>query len=171
VIISSPRFEQGNVVAAARRLASYWKHRKETFGDRAFLPLDLSGQGALTVEDVRTLQTGYLLNCPRDENKRSVLYYDRSKRPQDDKASARILFFALHSTMPNEESQTGGFVLLMNLSNMFSSDINISKVQFASCLIQDAMAIRVARIHLVYRPPGGRCQQSFREASKFDLLS
>jgi Divergent CRAL/TRIO domain len=149
-------------------------HRREVFGNnRAFLPMNLSGQGALTEDDVKTLQTGYLLNCPDDENKSSVLYYDRSKRPQDDKASARILFFALQSTMANEASQKDGFVLLMNLSNVFSSDINISKVQFASRLIQEAMPIRVKRIHLVCRPPGGRHQQSStRETSKcIDLQS
>jgi CRAL/TRIO domain len=132
--------------------------------------MNLSGNGALTQDDVETLQTGYLLNCPCDhENNSSVLYYDRSKRPQNDKASARILFFALQSTMANAASQKDGFVLLVNLSNVFSSDFNIAKVRFASSLLQVAMPIRVKRIHLVCRPPGGRDgeESSFRETSKF----
>jgi hypothetical protein len=43
------RFEQYNAWAAASRLAKYWDERKEFFGDRAFLPMNLTGKSILDV--------------------------------------------------------------------------------------------------------------------------
>jgi hypothetical protein len=120
--------------------------------------MDLSGQNAMSADDVKTLETGYLLNLPRDEKKRTVLYYDRSKRPHEDKASPRILFFALQSAMQNEaELQTDGFILLINVSNPFASSFNNSKIQLASSLIKHSMACTVKKVHLICHQPRGQC--------------
>jgi hypothetical protein len=77
-------FHPNDPLAAARRLANYWKKRKEIFQERVFLPINLSGNGALTVDDVRILRTGYTLNLPRDRYGRTVLYMDNSKKHQED---------------------------------------------------------------------------------------
>eukprot|EP00523_Entomoneis_sp_CCMP467_P005925 CAMPEP_0168733240 /NCGR_PEP_ID=MMETSP0724-20121128/8191_1 /TAXON_ID=265536 /ORGANISM="Amphiprora sp., Strain CCMP467" /LENGTH=883 /DNA_ID=CAMNT_0008780297 /DNA_START=40 /DNA_END=2691 /DNA_ORIENTATION=- len=49
-----------NVVAAAHRLCRYWTERLQAFGpDRAFLPLDLTGDGALNETDILSLHAGF----------------------------------------------------------------------------------------------------------------
>ena len=45
--------------SAADRLARYWKHRKETFGDRWLLPLAQSAYGALLPIDLELMRPGY----------------------------------------------------------------------------------------------------------------
>src|SRR3569832_2201312 len=38
--------------SAARRLCDHWRIRRDWFGERAFLPMTISGEGALTKDDV-----------------------------------------------------------------------------------------------------------------------
>jgi hypothetical protein len=51
------RFYEWDATAAARRLTTYWRRRKEVFGEtRAFLPVlnDFSGNGALGSDEIGT---------------------------------------------------------------------------------------------------------------------
>lgn len=53
--------EQYNVSRAACRLALYWKHRKEYFGERRWLlPMVQTGAGALNAQDIAMLRTGFM---------------------------------------------------------------------------------------------------------------
>ena len=52
------RTEMYNPVKAAIRLAKYWKARKICFAERWLLPLNQTGAGALSMEDVEMLRTG-----------------------------------------------------------------------------------------------------------------
>ena len=45
-------FEKGNAEAAAARMARYWQLRRNHFGDRAYLPMELTGEGTLSQEIV-----------------------------------------------------------------------------------------------------------------------
>jgi len=54
------RTEDFHVVRAAKRMALYWKSRKEFFGRRWLLPMDQTGAGALTANQVQLLRTGFL---------------------------------------------------------------------------------------------------------------
>jgi hypothetical protein len=58
---------------AALRVANYWKTRAEIFGDRAFLPLTLTGDGAMSSEDVKILRTGFFMVLPNDKQGRTVV--------------------------------------------------------------------------------------------------
>jgi hypothetical protein len=58
---------------AALRVAEYWKARVDLFGDRAFLPLTISGEGALAPEDVRVLETGSFMVLPNNKEGRAVV--------------------------------------------------------------------------------------------------
>ena len=54
------RFCNYDIWAGAKRLCLYWMERKQLFGpERAFLPLTLTGTGALTPEDLLTLRAGF----------------------------------------------------------------------------------------------------------------
>jgi len=53
---ASTQYPRDEVEAAARKLATFWSERLELFGeDRAFLPLNQTGRGALSREDVQVL--------------------------------------------------------------------------------------------------------------------
>ncbi|KAL7580700.1 hypothetical protein ACA910_002207 [Epithemia clementina (nom. ined.)] len=54
------RSSQYDVWAGTQRLCLYWTERLALFGSpRAFLPLALTGTGALTLTDIQTLHAGY----------------------------------------------------------------------------------------------------------------
>jgi hypothetical protein len=65
------RCEDGKAEAAASRFAKYWEKRKELFGSRAFLPMNQSGEGSLSPEDVETVKTGYIALLPSKRQERS----------------------------------------------------------------------------------------------------
>jgi hypothetical protein len=58
---------------AAAGVAAYWKARVEFFGDRAFLPLTISGDGAMSPDDVELLQSGVFMVLPCDRQGRHAV--------------------------------------------------------------------------------------------------
>ena len=64
------RMGRYNLLAGAQRLCRYWTERVALFGpERAFLPLSLTGAGALTQEDVeQTLWAGFPALIVPNEN-------------------------------------------------------------------------------------------------------
>jgi hypothetical protein len=71
--------EHFDVQKAAHRLMRYWTMRESIFGlDRAFLPMDLSGDGTLTRDDVASFSRFGTMMLPHDELGRVVIYGQRS---------------------------------------------------------------------------------------------
>jgi hypothetical protein len=68
------QFDQVDARKAAKRLAHYWKLRKEIFQERAFLPLNQTGKGALSEEDIEIAKSGVLTLLPNGS-----LYIDCSR--------------------------------------------------------------------------------------------
>jgi hypothetical protein len=64
--------------AAALRLTMYWKMRCKLFGDRAFLPMTQTGEGALTNQDVERLREGAMRLVDPDKMGRAVIYIRRA---------------------------------------------------------------------------------------------
>ena len=122
--------------------------------------LDLSGNGAMTANDIKTLQLGYLTSLPCDSMGRAVLYYDRSKRPsQCEQAPRRILFFTLQTAMENESSRNNGFVMLVNMLNPFAAfDLEVAR---------HSMPMKVAIIHLICNHPSATSLHPSLKTSKF----
>ena len=154
VCSDSTRFHSFNSWAAAKRLANYWTFRKEALGNRAFLPMDLSGKGAIPLEDVRMLQTGVIVHLPKDLEGRSVVYVDRSKLLENETMSPCMLFFTLQKIMENEVTYKKGYISLINLSNPFGSMFERENVTRFKDYIRKAMPIKVGTIHIVCSPPG-----------------
>ena len=73
------RCEQWNVTAAAQRVEAYWKYRVQVFGEeRAFLPMAVvSGEGALTSDEVEALLCGGIQWLPDDAVGRTLIYTHR----------------------------------------------------------------------------------------------
>lgn len=80
------RAERFDPIAAARRLVKNWDVRCKLFGDRSFLPMDLSGgdTGALTDDDLDALQRGVCLCAPEDSMGRVALILNRGRIHQDE---------------------------------------------------------------------------------------
>lgn len=71
-LVAFLRSEDYHIYAAASRLTGYWTLRRELFGDRTYKPMNLSGDGALTHEDIEELRTGFLTLLPDDKEAQLV---------------------------------------------------------------------------------------------------
>jgi hypothetical protein len=61
-------------------VVDYWKVRVELFGeDRAYLPLTLTGDGALTEGDMEVFRTGVFMILPKTVHGKPTLFHDRSR--------------------------------------------------------------------------------------------
>lgn len=78
---------------AARRLALYWKARKKVFGDRWLLPMNQTGHGALSKQDIDVLRSGYIVIMPRPSGG-IIALMDESRLPAGaEDCKLRILFY------------------------------------------------------------------------------
>lgn len=78
---------------AAAKLANYWKARKSLFGDRWLLPMNQTGTGALSQDDVDILRSGFMVILPRPLGG-YVTVRDESRLPRPPGISVvRILFY------------------------------------------------------------------------------
>jgi hypothetical protein len=132
------------------------------FEERTFLPINLSGQGAMTIDDVNVLKTGYTVNIPRDKKNRTVIYIDNSRKGPDMLPSRRTIFFFGQCFMENEVSrchdnsnQDGGFVILCNISNPFAANFIEANHQCMEDLIASCMPIRPHNVLLLHIAPPG----------------
>lgn len=74
---------------AAKRMALYWKFRKELFAERWLLPMTCTGTGALNAEDIAVLRSGYLIGG----NDTWVL--DLSRSPFEEFLFLRVQFYVV----------------------------------------------------------------------------
>ena len=117
------RFTNYNARAAAQVLIKYWKQRCRIFGDDAFLPMLLTGNGALSEEVIECFIMGQSMVLPPDKYGRTVRCSDQSrlieKRPEIRRKSA---FFNAQLVMEQPGSQTKGLVLLVPIYQLNSFD-------------------------------------------------
>ena len=151
------RFEKYNAWAAAKRLSGYWKMRLEIFGSRAFLPLSLSGVGALTPEDVTSFHSSYICFLPKDERGRTVMCYDLGKRRNDSlETRMRLAFYAMSVVCENDLSVTEGYIPMLILggrSKVKESSMD-SGMASISDMVTNLFPCSVYRHHIVNCPTG-----------------
>ena len=105
------RYCDYNLYKGAKRLCLYWTERLKLFGpDRAFLPLTLTGTGALTDEDVRNLYGGYPSLLPNTKSGHKCILFDKSKMiPSSSLESKMRGWFYLESVLASSDiSQVDG---------------------------------------------------------------
>jgi hypothetical protein len=108
------RHQNFNAQTAAQGLARYWKRRRELFGERTFLPMTITGDGALSVEDIESINSGVVAFLPSDVNGRTVICYDSSRRLEHSVEShLRAAFYYGQIVAENEVSQTDGYIALV----------------------------------------------------------
>ena len=79
--------------AAARRRARYWKARKYLFGERWILPMNQTGNGALSQDDVALLRTGYYNLIPIPGRGVLILMDESRLTRAPGHTNARIVFY------------------------------------------------------------------------------
>ena len=116
---SSPRlFLMANKFAperAAMRLINYWELRRWLFGERAWLPLTATGNGALCLDDVRLLKTGFcVLLDETDTSSRGIIHFQvpLTKLESDCMAMVRVIFYVLTVAIERPNIQENGLVLV-----------------------------------------------------------
>ena len=122
---SNPRrflsLEQNRRMRAVRRLARYWAERKLIFGKRAFLPLDQTGEGALSKDDIVVLNSGFLSVLRNDEQNVPVGILDGSRAvPQQIETALRIMFYvgSILCEYDVSNSMTCRFVLVASVLSL-----------------------------------------------------
>jgi hypothetical protein len=109
--------ENFNVEAAARKLAGYWRIRRQIFTERTFLPMVQTVDGVLARDDVAVLQTGYLTQLPNDANGQCVIFCDGARLQKSTRSSRlRCTFYIWSLISENDLSLTDGYSILYTIS-------------------------------------------------------
>ena len=85
--------EKNDPSKAALRLARYWKARKSTFGERYLRPMNQTGSGALSKDDVEILRSGYIIVVPRPSGGILALFDESRLQRTAEDAKLRIIFY------------------------------------------------------------------------------
>lgn len=141
----------GDVRAAARRLALYWAIRQHLFAERYLLPMAQTGEGALGRKDLILLNSGFFSVLPTKQNETVMLSYDCARDDfSDEGGRLRVAFYVLSLSAERELSRT------MGLSIVASGLPEIAKLQreggltdrVTFRLLLEALPIRVSAIHI-----------------------
>ena len=146
-----------DAMMAARRLVDYWQHRKDLFGERAFLPMTQTGHGALDRDDIVVLSCGKLAVTRCDVSGRSIVVGDRMRLLDRSNASLmprlRATFYMLSVLAEEEINQTEGVVWI---TCMVSPRVTTGYNKCAASGISEVMVrmpIKVKAVHFVVIPP------------------
>lgn len=113
---------------AAERLARYWTLRKRYFEDRWLRPMDQTGHGALTPDQVQILRCGFYLcvtprECPQayegldfgNQTKPLVLIADHSRLPEGVGTFHPQIVLYLFTVTSCPEAQTNNYIVLHHM--------------------------------------------------------
>jgi hypothetical protein len=149
-------FSEKNIHGAALKLAGYWCIRSNRFGERAFLPMNLSGTGALTHQDIAALRESYIQRLPNDVLGQAVylikaasLMGASSMTP----SGIRALFYQLH--LSSKEQSAGRIQLLVDASDhTAASSLADLRALFGvlSELVDKALPVKVIRVVILASP-------------------
>jgi hypothetical protein len=145
------KFHEFDPSAAARRIVDYWSTRVELFGPRAFLPLLLTGEGALSEEDLEVFRTGSFMLLPRNTDQTHVLLYDPARLTTtvvtDTARRLRCLFYFL-SAISESDSSVVFLHLFNSRTRKATFDPNFLS-ESVSYLARQIIPVRVVEAHMV----------------------
>lgn len=122
-----------NFWGAAEALVDYWEEREKLFGKRAFLPMYQTGNAALTMEDIITLQTGKFALLRKTTKGQEVMFVDRSRvLPTSTTVSKlRALFYMVTQLAKADRAQTLGCHVIVLLVTPRNSQLDVDFVRGA----------------------------------------
>lgn len=150
------RTDAGNVRRAMLRLALYWKYRKEAFGtERWLLPMTQTGAGALSLDDLQILRTGFLVPLWRGgkHGQGPVMLLDMSRLPSFDEDVCTRCVFYIATTCTDEYYQTQGMSIVHVVTSARRPMANSNPNLKCWDIIRTALPIRIKTPVLVVQQP------------------
>jgi len=151
--------------AAAEGILAHWEHRRRLFGaERAFLPMNITGDGALCSDDIRILNAGHVVILPDDTKGRTVVCFDRSRLESDMRcsdarlrASFYLLQVAASQVMTAKKSTEVVMVRAVDLTYFRF------KVYKLMLLMKEAFPLRLVEVHVVAALPDPSARRLFND--------
>jgi len=166
--------EDHNAIAAGKRLCRYWQERVDLFEERAFLPMNQTGSGALSQQDIDLLNTTLFVVLPPDtdtKQKRTVLAIDKAQLGRRYfhnvflKSKWRSSFYLLHVACENPVTQTVGIVAI-GVQGEANDEKHSKRIV---SIVKNALPIRHLEFHFVFFP--SRIQKLGLSSFIDDILS
>lgn len=109
-----------NAEAAAQGIVRYWKRRREVFRERAFLPMTMTGDGALTQDAIDFIRCGQATFLPSDSCGRTVLFIQPCRRAEDNlEMRLKESFYHGQLLAENSMSQKDGYIMIATISDTY----------------------------------------------------
>ena len=143
--------------ATARRVANYWQQRLDVFGpDRAFLPLSLTGEGALSPRLVAAMkESGAFTLIPSlDASQRPVTVLDQTRYTpacEDPIIKRQILFYLWNMLfLESDEAMMNGGVMVYCLDTT-SEGAPMRKPSglLSKLLLTEAIPVKLCAVHVL----------------------
>jgi hypothetical protein len=142
---------ENNVNEAALKLCSYWSKRITCYGERAFLPMNLTGAGTLSDQDIEAMRHGCTRILPHDNHGRGVFLIDSSMIASClSSTGARSLFFQLHHLARQSlPLPSKGIVIILVLRGMPNLAHVESVFNILAELLHEAIPSTVCCVHIL----------------------
>ncbi|KAL7563559.1 hypothetical protein ACA910_002226 [Epithemia clementina (nom. ined.)] len=148
---------QYNLLDGVKQLCRYWKERLALFGpERAFLPLTLTGTGALTHQDLLTLRAGYPALLPNATTGHKCILFDRRSKVPDvtTEGVLRCLFYLFKVLAESDFSQQVDGVIALVVAatpRCKDSDMDWDYAHRATALVASVFPVQ-SQVHLLSVP-------------------
>mmetsp|Transcript_1770 Transcript_1770/g.2477 ORF Transcript_1770/g.2477 Transcript_1770/m.2477 type:complete len:355 (+) Transcript_1770:263-1327(+) len=152
------RYAEFDPHKAANRFAAYWKIRVEMFGDKAFLPMTLTGAYADDVEVLQMMEKYPLFRTilPNDCNGRTVILIQTSHHSDEynkicREAKVRYAWYNAHEAMKRESTIFRGVVGIHLLSGKFKINLfDRIKEKKLSKIFLDCIPFKIRAVHYIF---------------------
>ena len=152
------RYCNYDVTMGAKRLCLYWTERRRLFGEkRAFLPLVLTGTGALSNDDVLTLHAGFPAILPKVRSGQNCVLFDRRKGipGMSMENHLRCLFYVFSLLAQDDRSQVEGAMCFIVMMTARHPDLDWGWIDQAGRLLGTVFPVRL-NLHLLNFPSQSR---------------
>lgn len=149
------QFEANDPLAAARRFVSHWQTRQRLFGDRAFLPMNTTGDGALSSDDIELLSSTYITLLEKDNVGRDVIFYTPELAGAESTERLKCGFYTLTRIMQNEKTVENGAVVIALLGQTEMGQA--AGRSGVAEMLRRSIPIRFKRVHIIH------CLSGFEE--------
>jgi hypothetical protein len=150
-----------DIHGAASQLALYWRMRHSCYGERAFLPMDSTGTGTLTHQDICSLRESCMMRLPNDDRSQAAAYIINTATISSSltPSGIRALFYQLHLSAAKVTSGRVVFLVVASDEKNHPSTTTCTSLAdlqaFFNLLAEfacKALPLKVARVHIISSP-------------------
>ena len=143
--------EDNNIDHASRRLARYWEHRSNLFGDLCYLPMALSGTMKEEAGNLATRKVFQLMPV-RDTSGRAIIFISPARRNFAEysvRQEAQALWYLLEACTEDPAVRRAGVVIVVDGRDLQKKHYS-RKMKLLVQIMGSVMPVRVRGIHLCY---------------------